>query len=91
MVAYAFPYDILNANEVRDLLPSCVGSTATTTGRVPGPKYNPTRVDDRRAALQWLDENPEHIINAQEQRDKDTSVRDTVLSGVVPKSLLKSL
>ena len=37
MVAYAFPYDILNANEVRDLLRSHVGSTATTTGRVPGP------------------------------------------------------
>ena len=89
-IAYDFPYDIFSANEVKDLLRTRVGSTAITTGRVPGPIPHPTKVDERRTVLRWLDKNPQHII-LHEQQGEDNNLRDAVLSGVVPRSFLRSL
>ena len=89
--AYGFPYYMFSANEVKDLLRTRDGSTATITERVPGPIPHPTKADERRAVLRWLDENPQHIINLNEQPGKDNRLRDAVLSGVVPKAFLRSL
>ena len=50
-VPYKFPYDILNANEVKALLHSRVGSNAVTACQVPGPYSNPTKVGQRRETL----------------------------------------
>ena len=47
IVPYKFPYDILNANEVKALLRSRVQSVAITTGNVPGPIPNPTKGDQQ--------------------------------------------
>ena len=93
VVPYNFPYDILNATEVKSLLLSRVGSFAINAGRVPGPIPNPRVVDERKQTLQWLDEHPEHLKThaGSQQTDEDTSLRDAIISGAVSKAFLRSL
>ena len=85
VVPYKFPYDILNTNEVKVMILSHIGSVAVTTGNIPGPISNPTLVDQWRAVLRWLDENPEHLQthSGSNQTGKDTSLRDVIISGRV--------
>ena len=92
-VSYKFPYDLLNANEVKALLQSRVQSAAIITGTVPGPIPNPTLANQRREVLQWLDDNPNRTETRSgvEQTGEDTSLRDAILSGTVSRAFLKSL
>ena len=92
---YKFPFDILSAREVTAVLLSRVGSRVISTGQVPGPICNPTRVNERRETLQWLDEHPEHIKtrNKSDQGgdDEDKPLRDAILAGAVGKAFLRPL
>ena len=75
------------------MLLSRAGSVAVTTGNIPGPFSTPTLVDQRRAVLKWLDENPEHLQthSSSNQTDEDTSLRDAIISGAVSKAFLRPL
>ena len=78
-MSYKFPYDILNVNELKAILLRCVGSAAVTTDNVPGPISNPTKADERREVLGWLDEHPELLEthgSSTNQTGEDTSLRD---------------
>ena len=55
---------------------------------MPGPQQNPTKVDQRKEALWWLDEHPE-LLTRPNQADKDTSLQDAILSGAVSKAFLR--
>ena len=70
-VNYRFPYDILNAQEVKALLLNYVGSLAISTGQVPGPVPNPAKADKRRTVLRWLDEHPEILRARSDQEEED--------------------
>ena len=57
---------------------------------MPGPHCNPTKVDQRKEALWWLDEYPE-LLTRPNQADKDTSLEDAILSGAVSRAFLRPL
>ena len=68
----------------------CVGSASVATGKVPGPHPNPTKVDQRRETLWWIDAHPDQS-KGPEESDKDTSLRDAILSGAVSRAFLRPL
>ena len=93
IVPYKFPYDILSADEVKALLLSRVGSTAVTTGKVPGPHPSPSKVAKRRETLHWLDEHPD-VLEGQagsDQSSDDTSLHNAILSGATSRAFLRGL
>ena len=96
VVPYAFPYSMLNANEIKALLQKRVGSNRLTMGDVPGPHPKPANVKQRTEALMWIDQNPGCLDQLDESSDLETEeddnhVRNAILNGIVSKAFLKGL
>ena len=80
----------MNAIEIKSLLMRRVGSASIATGKVPGPNPNPTKVDQPRETVWWLDEHPDQSKRS-EHSDEDTSLQDAVLLGTVSRTFVRPL
>ena len=86
-VIYEFPYDILSAAEIEDLLRARVGVDKIKTKQVPGPHPNPTKKKDRVESLLYLDKNPHE---ARSVPNNSNDLQDSIIAGIVSKSFLRA-
>lgn len=93
-IKYNFPYDMLSAVEIKDLLIRRFGANAVQLKDLPGPHKNPANNAQRKASLIWLDNNARSTTTTEPEQDdnsQSTKIRNAVILGTLKRAFLKGL